>query len=556
MRRTRAPVRSHILSFLCALSCLALSFGTTSCDDPSPSSATVSTSSATVSSKEVKAPKGLMMVATARNAQATWQKLLAAFGARTKGWSPRVGGMVARSGVLPLTALTDLREESAAVAVVARLSDQGPPTGVLALSLSSGRNLIMRLTRGATASWRTRDKGAVRFLEARDPIDGDLAMTRAVIADALVLAPDEATLLALGPYAAQRTYVSRAKKEDGAIEIVFADDWGSSIGPFIASLDSATALAALGGGVGSRLRSWLAQTRGGRARIGFEPRAIAIDLSMPARDSAVLRDWAKRPVVKLDTLNELPGDSAVVASWGETAEEGQALGQSRGKALARFFRIAVPSKAHRQLDRALSQIAKGSGPTQQLGLRCSGVGLTAYVRGDVRDAGALESGWIAVTKRLLREPRARSYLRERELVLSSRKSRIETVLGTVWRLRLMPRPEARARREPIDLLFHVTPRRYLIAAGMQPTATLQQLDSPDEKASYDVAGFPLASSLPTSPWLLAHFDGDSFAACRDGSPAGRTRQSLALVLGQQHKSLAVKLRMDAALLSKWFAHLM
>jgi hypothetical protein len=260
--------------------------------------------------------------------------------------------------------------------------------------------------------------------------------------------------------------------------------------------------------------------------------------------------------VKLDTLSALPGDSALVASWGETTEEGQALGQSRGKALARFFRIAVPSKAHRLLDKAFTQIATGSGAKQQLGLRCSGVGLTAYVRGDVRDAGALESGWMAVTKRLLREPRARHYLRERELVLSSRRSRIETVSGAVWRLRLMPRPEARARREPIDLLFHVNPRRFLAAAGMEPTATLQQLDSRDEKASYDVAGFPLASSLPTSPWLLAHFDGDSLAACRDGSPAGRTRQSLSLALGQQHKALAVKLRMDAALLSKWLAHLM
>jgi len=556
MRRTRVAVRSRILSFLCVLSCLGLGLGTTSCDDPSRSTPTVTTSSTTVLSKEVKVPKGLMMVATARNAQATWQRLRGAFAARTKGWSPRVGGMVARSGVLPLTALTDLREESAAVAVVARLSDQGPPTGVLALSLSSGRNLILRLTRGATANWRTRDAGAVRFLEARDPIDGDLSMSRAVIADALVLAPDEATLLALGPYAAQQTYVSRAKKEDGAIDFVFADDWGSSVGPFIASLDSRTDLAALGGGVGARLRRWLAQTRGGRARVEFGPRAIEIDLSMPARDSAALGDWAKRPVVKLDTLNELPGDSAVVASWGETAEEAQALGASRGKALASFFRIAVPSKAHRQLDRALSQIATGSGATQQLGLRCSGVGLTAYVRGEVRDAGAIERGWIAVTKRLLREPQARRYLRERELVLSSRRSRIETVSGPVWRLRLMPRPEARARREPIDLLFHVTPRRYLVAAGMQPTATLQQLDSPDAKASYDVAGFPLASSLPTSPWLFAHFDGDSFAACLDGSPAGRTRQSLALVLGQQQKTLALKLRMDATLLSKWFAHLM
>jgi hypothetical protein len=223
--------------------------------------------------------------------------------------------------------------------------------------------------------------------------------------------------------------------------------------------------------------------------------------------------------------------------------------------VATFLGLGAASKARALIEDAFAKIAKGSGATQQVGLRCTGVGLTGYVRGDARDERKLENGLLGLTKRLLREPRARSYLRARKLILSAKRSRIERVQGHVWRLRLAPIPGERD-REAIDLLFNVGSQRYHMAAGMQPTATMKQLLAADPEASYPTTRFPVKIGLPPSPWLLAHFDADRFAACLDGSPEGSGSQSVGLAVGQQGEALALRLRVDASLITRLLSHLM
>jgi hypothetical protein len=219
--------------------------------------------------------------------------------------------------------------------------------------------------------------------------------------------------------------------------------------------------------------------------------------------------------------------------------------------------VSFTSETTDVLDGALERIAKASEPAEQLGVRCTGVGLTGYLRGQTKAPRTLQASLLAINQRLVREPAVRRWLKQRQLLIAAKRKKVRGVTGDVWRLRLAPRPEARDRhRDPIDTLMHVRKASYFITTGRQPSETLRMLVLAAAQEDHAKLGEELKHVAPERTWFFAHADFDQWLACVDGTAATADRQRVTVALGANRKALELNLLADAALLRRWIAYLM
>ncbi|MBI4952387.1 MAG: hypothetical protein HY908_10170, partial [Myxococcales bacterium] len=433
------------------------------------------------------APDGLLGEVVVRAPQALWDELRTALGTGGASLPKSLGNVAAASFALPLAVAAGLDGSRPMVAAFG--VSEGALTGALAARVRSGEALVREFTLGRDSSYEAVVEASVTLLRPRRAPLGDLVPALGVVDDHVVLAPSEPALAAYGPYLA-RTLARAAPPAEplvatlapialraGARELVErtlgalrARLEATPVAGFV-DLEAATAAVRglLDGLTAVRITAGLA---GGRLRVGAELAGSVFD----AGPDAVATD-----------LLAMPADSLLAAAWGEPLLARTQMAARSAAQLAGGLGSALGERDRVALQEALELVAAGRGDHAAIGVRCTGMGLTALATGDLAAADRARRGLealLALADRKLLD----GWLAPRGLGFAHRRTRVANVPLDVERVRLAPRepddrperppvasaassaaaapapPRARA-ATPVDLLLALGDARFALAAG-------------------------------------------------------------------------------------------
>jgi len=430
-----------------------------------------------------------------------------------------LGTMVVNAVGFPITAAEVVDEQ---LPLVAAMSGSGESRHMAAAVHVLDREKLVTIVGGGKAAFFGFEREGERIWftpnpSARKPeIEGSLAL----IDNYLVLGTDRDAVKHLGPYLART--LGPAARRDGPDLVVDLD------GPLVVpspgdslpelslppELEAAVDLPALVQEWTRRLRS----TKGGR--IAMSVTDARIELTGRLEPSSSL---PTRVVVPRSGLLEVPDDVVIALTWADEAEAREASAARRAGQLRALLEIETSDEAEvPALDEAMMKVARGMGDRHILGLRCTGVGLTGFARGAVKDAEILKSGlaWLA---ELRGHPAVTAHLERKELELGFEGRRLAHVPFDILRFRLTPREASTAGdRGEVDLLYGVGDQVYAAAAGMQTVETMQRLIKRDEERELSQQA-PLAMAvqrLPKEVWAGIVLDAQNLHGCLLGQPGG------------------------------------
>ncbi|MCC6526667.1 MAG: hypothetical protein IT373_28725 [Polyangiaceae bacterium] len=498
------------------------------------------------------APDGLLGEVVVRAPQSLWDELRTALGTAGASLPKSLGSGVAASFALPLAVAAGLDGSRPIVAALG--VSEGALGGALAARVKSGEALVRELTLGRDPSHEAVVEGGVTVLRPRRAPLGDLVPSLGVVDDHVVLASSERALAEYGRYLA-RTLARAAPPDEalvatlapialrtGARELVErtvgalrARLLATPVAGFV-DLEAATAAVRdlLDGLTGVRITAGLA---GDRVRIGAELAGRVFDTGPDA--------------VAADLL-AMPGDSLLAAAWGEGLPARTQMAARSAAQLAGGLGSAVGEPERVALREALELVAAGRGDHAAIGLRCTGMGLTALATGDLAAADRARRGLealLALADRKLLD----GWLAPRGLGFAHRRTRVANVPLDVERVRLAPRapaerppvapaassagaapapPPARA-ATPVDLLLALGDARFALAAGAEADDGLGALFTPKGTLAEVPTSAPALGALPGPARWLVWVDSAGVAACLAGKPGSRAPAQALLALGRR-----------------------
>ncbi len=405
--------------------------GCSGCEDEKSGAAASASAAAALS--PVPEPAGLAADVLVPAPTATWTKLRALGGA----------GVALLPSTFPMLAATflGLPPDSADV-----IDGDTPLTGVvgtsvkkdlalvLAVHLTSGRELTARLTTGAKAGYVEKKdaKSGVTLLQAK-PGKASTELVLGIVGNYLVASREEEDVLAYGPYAA-RTLPTRPMPKEA---IVATASKKALAGPIASELrarwkktkaglsqadqlnrqkhggrapdfgDPAVALA----GMGSAVESFLAVLDSTKqARLVVQPGDGALSVQLVAEPEAkgAARELARSlSVGKVDPLLSLPSSVAVAVLSRSNDKARAESAESTAAGLVELFGDRLKKPDSDKLHKSLAELAAGRGDWTAYGLALSPGALV--VQSEVSDRKKLDSG-VKAALRLLEMPAFREPL--------------------------------------------------------------------------------------------------------------------------------------------------
>jgi hypothetical protein len=473
--------------------------GCSGCEDGEKSGAAASASAAAALAP-VPEPAGLAADVLVPAPGATWTKLRALGGA----------GVALLPSTFPMLAATflGLPPDSADV-----IDGETPLTGVLgasvkkdlavvlAVHLTSGRELTARLTTGAKAAYveKKDDKSGVTVLEAK-PGKASTELVLGIVGNYLVASREQEDLLAYGPYAA-RTLPTRPMPKEA---IVATAGKKALAGPIANELrarwkkvsaglsqadqqnrqkhggrapdfgDPAVALAGMGGAVESFL-AVLDSTK--QARLVVQPGEDALNVQLVAEPDATgaARDLARSLTVgKLDPLLALPASVAVAALTRSSAKSRTDSASSTADGLVELFGDRLKKPDTEKVKKALGELAEGRGDWTAYGLALTPGALV--LQSAVTDQKKLDAGAKSALRLLelpaFREPLSR-FVGEYSMKVEKAKvagldapaqRALITIKASTMRTANDPAGKVDTAPKPVELLWYFPSEDKLVAA--------------------------------------------------------------------------------------------
>ncbi len=456
-----------------------------------------------------------------------------------------LGAAVVNAVGFPITAAEVVDEQ---VPLVAAMSGTGASRKLaVAVHLLDREKLVTIVGGGKDAFFDFKRDGEKVWFEPRSSARApEVPGTVALVDNYLVFGTDREAVEKLGPYLA-RTLGPKAKR-DGPDVVV---DLVAPVVPPGASLKALAAKLPLPRELGAmvdmpalvdELVARLGDTKGGH--IAVDVTNERIELTARLEPKAAL---PAQPVTPRENLLSVPDDVVVALTWADQAKTREASAAHRAEQLKTLLGKPTEEPSDEPSDPApaMASVARGMGDRHTLALRCTGVGLTGFARGEVKDADALGGGLSELTE-LRQHPSVEAHLEKQKLGLSFETRRLEHVPFDVTRLRLTPeKAPVPGERGEVDLLFGVAPDHYLVAAGMQTVETVQRLEKPDEDR--ELSKQPLLAAavarLPEKVWAGLVVDAQNLHGCLQGQPGG---QALPVAAAVGPDTGAVVLRLEAA----------
>jgi hypothetical protein len=505
--------------------------------------------------KPVPAPDGLVAELTVANPERIWSELYTAAGGSSVGLPRTVGGSLVQLLGLPLRLAAEFDESLPLVAAALAREHQGKPrvSFAFALHVKHGPRVATLLSVGEDGRFEREPKGDLTLMRPR--ADAPAALRRAVLGvfdNYLVVGSDAAALEAMAPYLAR----TMGPREPPAEAMKATSTEQALTGPMLAQLleriatgvapSSVAALVDVDAVIG-RLRSELDASRVVQLTLRTAEDRLRLDARFEPKGGAA----ARLPAGRVDpaVFASLPDDSMLALAWVEDPDERRMAAKGRAAQLSQLLQLGPKGLA--RVETALGDVAEGRGDHTLGGFRCSGVGVSGFARGTLRDGERLARGLEQLLK-LRNHERVERLLKQQGLSLELSDTRLTNVDFDVRRVRLERREvaDAGAAAPALDLVFGVRDERFYVSAGHESDDTLRGLARGFAAPLTKVPSYQQAvARLPTDAAMVVLADLPAVLACRQGKPGESDPLVSTVAAGRAADGAGwVRLELPAALL--------
>ncbi len=364
-------------------------------------------------------PKGLVAEFYVSTPAATWKQARDAAGIALL---PRNYGVLLTTvlGLPPIVA--DAFDESATTTGAAVLDDKSEWQAVVGAKLSSGRELIARLTTGGKAAYDERkDPSGIVYLQPK-PGKASTEIALAVLGNRLLVARDAAAIGLVGPYVAKTL---PTKKPPGPGVVMHVPKKALS-GPLAAELkkrwktlktdltkrdqanrkkhggrapdfgDPQAAMSVMASNVAGWVEM-LEHAERAQLRLLSEKDALRLRLEVDPGKKSELKDWVRGLAVgDASPLLHLPQGAAVGVIARSSPEQRRASAKSTAASLAKMFGDRLKPAQQERVEKALAELAESRGDEALFGfVRAPTAGLV------YRGTSADQKRFDAATKNLV-----------------------------------------------------------------------------------------------------------------------------------------------------------
>lgn len=528
--------------------------GGCTCGETSPAPAPPTTA------PTVPAPEGLVAELTLRAPTSFLTELRRAMAGPMLLLPKSVGGMVVNLFGLPITA-TDIIDERLPLlgaSLVTGDGDQAVLHTAFAIHVKEGRRMVAHLSTGPDATFEARADGDFTWLSPKPALrQARLDVVLAVVDNYLVAGDDETAVRQLGPYMART--LARAEPPEQDILLTLKGETNverlrARLSRLRAPLEALEVPASLRAFANPRILferglALLDVVGAGRVTVDLDPeRDLVLEAHLEARDAASRIVLASLPTVEPQNMTSLPEGTVGALAWAEPVT-GRAEEAAQTAAQVREAVGAMTVEDDEALTEALVATAEGRGAKTLVALRCTGVGLTGLVEGDVADGERLADGVEALAALRRRKSFSDKLAGDRMRVTVS-EGRVRHVPHDVHLVRLERIAEGETELEPVDLRYVIAPERYYAAAGMESLETLQLLYAPDPERQWSqkprLRG--AIERLSARAWLSLLIEPHGLNACLRGKPGGRFATPASLSVGPADGGAELRLELASGLL--------
>lgn len=513
----------------------------------------------------VPAPAGLVAELVVGNPETFWSKLRIGVGGGSMFLPNGFGALTCSLFGLPITVAGEVDGAVPMVGVVADDNATHAGQGVLAIHVKDGARFVDQLTLGQGARFVAKAEATtgIRLLTVTQ---GTTPRAMGVLGNYLLVAQDDASLLALGPYAARTLSTRSAPGEDLVLDVPAAALSGpiaerialsakkfeqqplsSRKGNVASALDlvgGASGLVAVLGRVESARISLSISNEAAEVRAVFSPKkGEDLGKSLSFGDASPLLALPREVILGLLL---------------RSAQNGEGVENNGAAALATLIASRREGVDREALAKVFSEAAIEPPQTLSVGVSMSTTGPMVFARGPLRDAKETEKKLEGLSK-LLSSKDVKALAKDEGFGVVYAKTVLENLPGTVHRLRISKKPEPGQKQNDalptsVDVLLEVRNETLEAATGLDAREALRLVrlaEGPtslggDEvmRAAVERAGKNVA--------LAALIDGAAVLARFRGTNPGETRTPLMVTLGRDgegaDKPLVLRLEMPSSAL--------
>ncbi|MFS8066945.1 MAG: hypothetical protein ACMG6S_11290 [Byssovorax sp.] len=547
---------------------LGASVGLGGCSKPAP---VEEVSRAVEDLSPVPAPQGHLADLVVPAPDAAWTKARALVGGPAVFFPQSFGALAATMLKLPVVVAPEI-DGAVPVLGAALKNGAAPVQAAVGIHVKAGGRFLDQLTKGPDARFTARLDEASRIMVLTTKSDTPGAVPQAamgVLGNYLLVAPQEAALLAAGPYIV-RTLPSRPlPKEDAVLEMPEA----ALSGPVLAEaqrtwtstrqdLDKlgAPALLPVAGTV-DMLLGVLADSKQARLALDLEATTVHARFTMTPKAGGGAASQAISEMAVGDTtpLLDLPGSALLGMLWREPAAVRAAAIPKQAEAMAKLLGPAAKPEDKEAILAALRAEDEARGDWVALGMSLDPTGPNAMVRAPLVDAEKMSKALKQLVA-LGKLASVKAQLKESALDVTTGKTVIENLPGDVQRVRferIQPKdakgkaaspPEDAGIPSTIDMLYLVSSSTLFGAAGYDPKEALRSLvkapadaslgSNPAIKAALASLGADASFALVVDPLRLL--------AMRSGKSAPPESAPVVVAIGKTPEPSAMWARIDVA----------
>ena len=518
----------------------------------------------------VPAPQGHLADLIVPAPDAVWTKARALVGGPAAFFPQSFGALAATMLKLPVAVAVEI-DGAVPVLGAALKNGAAPAQAAVGIHVKAGGRFLDQLTKGPDARFTARLDEASRIMVLTTKSDTPGAVPQAamgVLGNYLLVARQEAELLAAGPYIA-RTLPSRpVPKEDAAIEMPEA----ALSGPVLAEMQrawtgtrsdlerlGAPALVPVAGTV-DMLLGVLADSKQARLTLDLDATTVHTRFTMTPKPGggAASKALGEMAVGDAAPLLDLPASALLGMLWREPAAARAAAILKQAEALTKLLGPDAKAEDKEAILAALRAEDEARGDWVALGVSLDPTGPNAMVRAPLVDAEKMSKALKQLVA-LGKLPSVKAQLKASALDVSSGKTVIENLPGDVQRVRfekIQPKDaKGKAASLPeagipgsIDLLYLVSTDTLVGAAGYDPKEALRSLTKGPAEGS--LGSNPAIKSALASLGADASFalvvDPLRILALRSGKSAPPDSAPVVVAIGKTPEPSAMWARVDVA----------
>ncbi len=515
----------------------------------------------------VPAPAGLVAELVVGNPETFWSKLRIGVGGGSMFLPNGFGALTCSLFGLPITVAGEIDGGVPVVGVVADDSATHTGQGVLAIHVKDGARFVDQLTLGQGAHFvaKAEETTGIRLLTVTQ---GTTPRAMGVLGNYLLVAKDEASLLALGPYAARTLSTRSAPSEDLVVDVPEA----AIAGPLSERVTSAAkkfeqqpssvkqgnvglVLGLVGGAEG--VTGALGRVERARLAVSITNEATEVRATFFPKKGQDL--GSTLAFGDASPLLALPRE-AMLGLLVRSAEGGEAK-DNGANALAALIASRREGVDREALAKVFSEAAIEPPKTLSIGVAMSTTGPMVFARGPLSDAKETEKKLAGLGK-LVGSKDVKALVKDEGFGVAYAKTVLENLPGTVHRLRINkqadPTKPGQKQDESlpttVDVLLEVRNDTLEAATGLDAREALRLVRLAEGPSSLggDELMRGAVERAGKSVAMAALIDGAAVLARVRGSNAGPERTPLMLTLGRDgegaDKPLVLRLEMPSSAL--------